>query len=540
MTHRSIGLALALACSLFAATGANSVSVRAAEDNAAEIPGTLWSGGRANGSVGGSSYDRVWRLVLTEARVALVQLRGEAGAELGLYLFDGSATSVVSGTPIKQSAQPGGSQGFAAPLAAGTYYLDVNGRNEERAYAFTLTVALILDPTPPFLSLDIADGAGRVSSATVSVAVNAIESLSGLEEMRMRVDAGEWGAWQPFARTAQATFAETEGEHRVEMQVTNGAGLVSATASDTVILDLTAPVGSLLSPSLSSLVSVSRPTIRYQFTEPLRRSSWGGSAISIQDASGNVIRGTGSYDPETQIGTYSVAEALTPGVEYVVQGGSARDRAGNSIVVEPWVLSYRLRPRIIVGQAKLTAVGSTPARIVYETTALPAGAVLLLERLTSEAGDGTWEPAGETRVGSGGGPQSVSIQPPESGIYQLRYLGSAMRWPAVSARIRVTLAPRIVVLGSREIRTVAVGAAQVVSFQVLPSAVTDLTLVRSRCTASFTRCEAVERIPVMPNADGVVSYAWTPTAGAWTLRLRTPSTAEHREARSAPVKYAVR
>jgi hypothetical protein len=45
---------------------------------------------------------------------------------------------------------------------------------------------------------------------------------------------------------------------------------------------------------------------------------------------------------------------------------------------------------------------------------------------------------------------------------------------------------------------------------------------------------------VMPNADGVVSYAWTPTSGAWTWRLRTPSTAEHREARSAPVKYAVR
>jgi len=80
MTRRSIGIALALACALFAAVGANPITVRAAEDNAAEIPGTLWSGGRASGSVGGSSYDRVWRLVLTEARVALVQLRGEAGA----------------------------------------------------------------------------------------------------------------------------------------------------------------------------------------------------------------------------------------------------------------------------------------------------------------------------------------------------------------------------------------------------------------------------------------------------------------------------
>jgi hypothetical protein len=478
--------------------------------------------------------------VLTEARVALVQLRGEAGAELGLYLFDGSATSVISGSPIKQSAQPGGSQRFAAPLPAGTYYLDVNGRNEERAYGFTLTVALILDPTPPFLSLEIANGGSRVSSSTVSVAVNATESLSGLEEMRMRIDAGAWGAWQPFARTAQATFGETEGAHRVEMQVTNGAGLVSATASDTVFLDLTAPVGTLLSPNLSSLVAVSRPKIRYQFAEPLRRSSWGGSAISIQDASGNVIRGIGSYDPETRIGTYSLAESLSPGVEYVVQGGAATDRAGNSVALEPWVLSYRLRPRIIIGQARLTSVGGAPVRIVFKTTSLPEGSTLLLDRLASEVGGGTWEPVGESRVESNGGFQSVSIRPTESGTYRLRYLGSATRWPALSVSVQVTLAPRIEVFGSRDIRSAVVGAAQVVSFQVLPSAVTDLTLVRFRCNASFTRCEAVERISVQPNADGVVSYAWTPTAGAWTWRLRTPSTAEHREARSAPVKYAVR
>jgi hypothetical protein len=379
-----------------------------------------------------------------------------------------------------------------------------------------------------------------VSSTTVSVGVNATDSLSGVEQVRMRVDDGEWAAWQSYSRTLLATLEAREGEHSVEVQVTNGAGLLSPVARDTVTLDLTSPVGTLLSPSISSAISVSRPTIRYQFSEPLKRSTWNGSAISIQDASGNVIRGTGSYDPDTKIGTYSVADPLTPGVEYVVQGGSARDRAGNLITIDPWVLLYRIRPRITLTQSQITAVGSNPVRILFSTESIPAGTELLLERLVERPDGATWESAGQVQVEAGVDLQRVTIAPQQSGTYHLRFIGSATRWPVVSGRIRVTLAPRIATVGSLEVRRVAVGSAQTVSFRVFPASVIDLTLVRSQCNASFTSCTVVERIPVAPSSDGTVSYSWTATAGNWTWRVRTPSNSLHREARSAPVKYSVR
>ncbi len=529
-----------LVLSLLIALAPQGPAIRGAEESSGDIPGTIWSGGRATGSVGGPIFDRVWRLVLPEARVAIVQLQGSAGAELGLYLFDSTATSVTTAVPMKKSAQPGGSQRFAAPLPAGTYYLNVNGRNVDRAYGFTLTVALILDPTPPFISVSIAEGASRVSSTTISVGVNATDSLSGVEQVRMRVDDGEWAAWQPYSRTLLATLEAREGEHSVAVQVSNGAGLLSPVARDTVTLDLTSPVGTLLSPSISSTISVSKPTIRYQFSEPLKRSTWNGSAISIQDASGNVIRGTGSYDPKTKIGTYNVSDPLTPGVEYVVQEGGARDRAGNLITIDPWVLWYRVRPRITLTQSQITAVGSSPVRIVYRTESIPAGTELLLERLVEGPEGATWESAGQARVEAGADLQRVTFAPQQSGTYHLRFIGSATRLPVVSGRLRVTLAPRIVVVGILDVRRAAVGSTQTLSFRVFPASVSDLALVRSKCNASFTSCTVTERIPVSPNSDGTVSYNWTATPGNWSWRLRTPSNSLHREARSALIRYTVR
>ena len=535
MVNRSLLSLLAVLLVLSSAPGA-----RAAGDGGADIPGSDWSGSRASGFVGGAIYDKVWRLVLTEPRVALAQLEGAPGAELGLYLFDAATTSVLTGTPLKSSALPGGNQRVTAALPAGTYYINVNGRNPDRAYGFALTLALIVDPTPPFLTISAASGASRVSSPTVSVSLDASESLSGLEEMRLRIDGGEWSSWQPYAPVTSVVLDDREGEHSVEMQVANGAGLVSAIARDTIILDLTSPRGTLLSPTLSTLVRVNRPTIRYQFNEPLRRSTWNGAAITIQDTGGRKIRGVGSYDPTTMIGTFSVLEDLQPGVEYVVQEGNARDRAGNLISLNPWILAYRIRPRITFNQSAITAFGSSPVRVAFSATSLPVGTELLLECLVEGADGDEWESAGLARVEAGADVQRVTIQPLQSGVYKLRFIGSATRWPVSSGRLQVTLAPQLLVAGTLDTRRADADSVQSVAFRVFPAGVADLMLVLSRCNVRFTSCTVVERTPISPNSDGTVSYTWKPPAGNWTVRIRTPNTLLHREARSALVKFIVR
>jgi hypothetical protein len=154
-----------------------------AEDNAAEIPGVPWVGRAVTGLIGAETVDKVWRLELPEGRVGIFRVTGEAGAELGLYLFDSSATSVLTATPLKTSAKAGSSQRFVSLLPAGTYYVNVNGRNVDRKYAFSLSISLIEDPTPPFISIVTASGKTRVSSTEVRMKVFASDGLSGVDAL---------------------------------------------------------------------------------------------------------------------------------------------------------------------------------------------------------------------------------------------------------------------------------------------------------------------------------------------------------------------
>ena len=231
--HRFTRLALLLTLSL---SGLATAPARAAESGA-EIPGIAWPGGPVTATVGGPVFDRVWRLELPQGRVALIRLDGASGSELGLYLFDETATSIATATPMKQSAKPGGDQRVTAVLPAGTYYLNVNGRNTDRAYRFTLNVTLIEDPTPAYVFIEVADGATRISSPETTAYIGASDSLSGIDAVRLRVDGGEWSEWRAPTTTHAVTFASTEGRHTVEAQAISarGGGLGDCTSWSTAV-----------------------------------------------------------------------------------------------------------------------------------------------------------------------------------------------------------------------------------------------------------------------------------------------------------------
>ncbi|NQW55835.1 MAG: hypothetical protein HQ458_03125, partial [Chloroflexi bacterium] len=248
--HRFTRLALLLTLSL---SGFATTPARAAESGV-EIPGIAWPGRPVTSTVGGPVFDQVWRLELPQGRVALIRLDGASGSELGLYLFDETATSILSATPLKQSAKPGGAQRLTAVLPAGTYYLNVNGRNTDRAYRFTLSVTLIEDPTPAFVFAEIANGATRISDPETSVFIGASDSLSGVNAVRYRVDGGAWSEWRAPTGSHPVSFEATEGRHTVEAQARNGAELISDPALASVILDLTAPTGTLLAPASNDVV----------------------------------------------------------------------------------------------------------------------------------------------------------------------------------------------------------------------------------------------------------------------------------------------
>ena len=95
-------LAALLACATYA-------PVRAVANS--EIPGTpLPASGQITSAVGGSLFDLVYAVDVPAASVLAISLRGEPGAELGLYLYGEGSTSILTALPLASSAKPGGVQ----------------------------------------------------------------------------------------------------------------------------------------------------------------------------------------------------------------------------------------------------------------------------------------------------------------------------------------------------------------------------------------------------------------------------------------------
>lgn len=491
-------------------------------------------------TAGGAVYDRVWRIELVEGRVALIRLDGSVGAELGLYLFDGTATSLTASNPLKSSAKPGGDQSLTAVLPAGTYYVNVNGRNPDRPYLFSLRITLVKDPTPALVFVDIADGATRISDAESSFYVGASDSLSGVEAIRYRVDGGSWSPWVQPSTTHNASFAAVEGRHFVEAQALNGAGLISDTAVDSVILDLTAPIGTRLAPVEGEVVSTPRPILRYRFSEALRTRSWTTNGLSMESADGTSITGLGQYKTATKTGSFQPYELL-PGVEYIVTVAEAVDLAGNPLWIEPWTITYLIPTSVTASTRRIDATGGKRTELAFRATAIPAGAPLIVERL-ERADDGTarWETVDTVTAAGDGTVQRVEITPDRSAQYAIRYAGSSTHATSRTASIAVVLTPRITRLGGSAVRSGLQGGGAIAEFRVDPGGIGGGTFIRSRCNAAFSSCIIVERQPAVIDVSGFAMVPWVAERGYWSWQLKVDDTAEHEAAISARARFDIR
>ena len=117
--------------------------------------------------------------------------------------------------------------------------------NEESPHKILTQVKL--DKTTPIGSMQINDGASSTAATSVKLTLAAIDSVSGVDEVRFSND-GVWDTENWETALAYKTWALTpgDGEKTVYYQIKDKAGLVSATSSETVKLDTIAPSGSIL------------------------------------------------------------------------------------------------------------------------------------------------------------------------------------------------------------------------------------------------------------------------------------------------------
>ncbi|MBI3749062.1 MAG: PPC domain-containing protein [Chloroflexi bacterium] len=246
--------------------GLGGLQVVKAADPSADIPGIPLPGAIAAGRLGGAIYDVVYNLTVAPGYVIVASLNGTPGTDFDLYLFDSSATSVLSNVGLlTKSIGSTSTESISWPSrSGGTYYIDLNGATDLEG-DYRLTVQTVPDPTPPVVSASLAGGSTSTNQLTVPVTLTASDDLSGVAEMAFSGDGTTYTDWQPFSRDATWTFGAGDGLKTLWVKVRNGVGLESAPARTNVTLDTVSPSAISIVPAPGTTVVGLRPRFSVAF-----------------------------------------------------------------------------------------------------------------------------------------------------------------------------------------------------------------------------------------------------------------------------------
>ena len=317
-------LAVLLACTTYA-------PVRAAANS--EIPGTpLPPSGQITSAVGGSVFDLVYAVNVPAASVLAISLRGEPGAELGLYLYGEGSTSILTALPLASSAKPGGMQGVSVRfIRASTVYINVNGRNSNRAYSFTLLASILRDETPPIIISAVSNS--RSQSSRVCVAVRSTDPISGITGIKLTDEFGGGDAdWINFSGSAVhcTALAAGDGPRDLTLRTRNGVNLASAAYRLTTIIDDVVPELISVSPT-GSLLLAARGAISWRFDSAITTIVPLRSAVNVFNQAGRVINGTVTRSADRRSVTWTPSSSIPAGNVLLASLGAVRDAAGNML-----------------------------------------------------------------------------------------------------------------------------------------------------------------------------------------------------------------
>ena len=526
-----------------ALTGALAVGVvgtPASAADASDIPGVPLPGPVVTGRLGGPIYDVVYRLTVEPGHVIVASLTGTGGTDFDLYLFDSSATTVLSnaGLVIK-SVGPTSTESISAPSPfGGTYYLDLNGASDAEG-DYRLTVQAVPDQTPPTVSMVLAGGRAATNQLAVPVTVTAADDLSGVAEMAFSADGSTWTEWAPFQRSTTWTFVPGDGLRTLWAKVRNGVRLESAPTTATLTIDTVQPSVDALTPAPGSSVVGLRPPFSVTFDEPMAPASWSDFGLIVQAADGSLVPGDYTYDAARRTGTFVPTSALHPGATYIVTIGNVTDLAGNrpaprgSWTVTPLApadLQVRAAPSLI------TFGGSSRIDLVLAGVPVPASVAVQARAGSSTA----WTMLEPLAVHDGGATMSVS--PDRNTVYRFSYAGTGGIAPAqAEARVQVRRAVTLIGASGSSVSRAQVGRSVRIVARVGPAAPsTSVSFRLYRYDTVRHRWAYAGSRGRNSDASGRVALTWTPTSpGLYYWRAAVTATADHAANASAVYRWSV-
>lgn len=321
-----------------------------------DIPGLPLPATALVGEVGGETVDLVYSINVEAGTSLLLTLRGSEGAELGLYVFERDANSVLSGTPLASSAQPGAEQSIALLFfEESQIYININGRNVDRPYAFQLITSVVVDRTPPVVRIAAADKTGTGSNACVRV--EAFDRISGIQSIAVNV-AGtvgplEWRAYRGSGRYC-ADLDLGEGRFQLRVSVRNTLGMITSVDAGEVRIDNRAPTVTLGRP-MNGVLLDPKGSIAFGFSEPIWFVGPRRSGISVITQTGQTLVGTVELSVDRKGARWIPSEAIPVGTLIVAMLAQVRDAAGNITTSnEPHIATRKQRTNLDIALMRST------------------------------------------------------------------------------------------------------------------------------------------------------------------------------------------
>lgn len=347
-------LVLAALITFAASHTAASAAIGAAIDN---IPGVPITSTSLASMVGGEVYDHVYSLNVEAGTVLLVTLRGEPGAELGLYLFDEDATSVYESEPFALSARPGSDQSVSTQFFGATkIYINVNGRNEDRPYDYQLNVSAVVDQTPPVIR--VADADSHVRPEAACALVDAVDGISGVQSVAILSSRNaSIGDWKPYTGRKRycGTLPLEDGVHDLFVATRNRIGLVSYKNAGPTLFDSVSPTVISYQP-IGSVFYSSQPIASWVFSEAVRSTKSGMARVFAVTQTGALLDGRSWFDVDKRRLYWQPLSPLPIGTMLNLAPAGVLDRAGNELsLIEPIVITRKLRTSLSVVVARVGA-----------------------------------------------------------------------------------------------------------------------------------------------------------------------------------------
>ncbi len=189
-------------------------------------------------------YDGQWRTA--DFTITLTDTNDVSGtSEIYYKINDGATMSVdADGQPYITT------EGANNKLE---YWSVDNADNEELPHK--VLVGIKLDKTVPTGSVEIVQVKGGDEETTyselVTLTLSAEDPESGVAEMRISNDGSSWSSWEEYFTSKYWELTSGDGTKTVYVQFRNGAGLDSASISDTITLEKRQTDSSFISCSLS-------------------------------------------------------------------------------------------------------------------------------------------------------------------------------------------------------------------------------------------------------------------------------------------------